>query len=632
MQEPELENLAFADDSIVPKIVNITRAPTQKECLIKANEYFQKIQKKGFAQKLDPSENIISRNLERRSKKRQKELAEAKEFPNDKSVILNSTLPQHAASALPMTPNIRARTAIRQRREMGNLQTEINNWMNSRIIRTFLREFRTLPFKQSSYYTEVEKSFTQQVEAVITEMFQKGLIGRIGFDQNIDSSAATKFFHSHVKLIRRDLIFACIREFKIDQSKMSKALKAEFSYNIIYNKNDYKKPMILGTDENMMDLQISTILDRFPPNYRADFNKKISQETVDSIYSGTSNIIINEINMVLPPQAKTTPVSPREKRAETPSPPILVKKPRAVLSRPIPSTPQVQRRNKQQPQPQPEAKPRTLFEIKHEPLPRNQLIKNYWNMFDPLNRENKGTNYAQQLSDITDNLTFDFDAEEAEEPDPIIDLPEHEIKKVETKIMPEEEPKEFVVAKSETKKEEKNENYTPGDLVDQRNMSLASKTKEDINKLLKSPLIDELLDSKDDNLHDRLSVIWDELGFTAKQKLSMALKYTSETTHATSLADSISLWEDILVAVKYYLEQYKEVKRTVSFSAGRDDIDPSILNDYFKDLETAESNVRSFNSRLKNLSGDTILINGKDIFTVFEKHRKKLRMIRNGQN
>ena len=627
MQEPGNNDLAFADDSLVPCTVDITHAPTQKECLIKANEYFQKVQKKGFARRLDPSENIISRNIERRSKKRQKELTEAKSIPNEKSVILNSTLPQHAASAFPMTPNIRARTAIRQHREIGNLQTEINNWMNSRIVRIFLRELRTLPYKEDGYFAEAEKSFTQQVEAVITEMFQNGLIGRIGFDQNIDSSIATKHFHAQVKLIRRDVIFTCIREYKIDQNKMSKALKAEFSYNMSLTR-DNKKPMVLATDESMMDFQISTILDRFPPNYRADFNTKLNQESIDSIYNGTSNIIINEINMVLPPQAKTTPVSPREARAETPSPTILHKKPKAVLSRPIPSTPQVSRRKKQ---PQ-DTKPRSIFEIKHEPLPRNQLIKNYWNLFDPLNRENKGANYAQQLSEITENLTFDFEAEETEEPDPIIDLPEREIKKAETTIKTEDEPKDFVVAKFETKKEEKDENFTSKDLVDQRNMSLANQTKEDINKLLKSPLIDELLESKDDSLHDRLSVIWDELGFTAKQKLNMALKYTSETTHTISLSDSISLWEDILVAVKYYLEQYRELKRTVSFSAGRDDIDSSILNEYYKDLETAESNVRSFNSRLKNLSGDTILINGKDILTVFEKHKRKLRMIRNGQN
>ena len=686
-------NFDDINDRMVPHMVAIAEPPSTKESLEKAKLNIDKEIESGFVTKKSADDDIIKRYLDKETKK---SLYEARPLLNPKP------LPRRAKTAFPGRKKSKASTrqnflAFHEQLTEEGVSEEYLTWRGLHQTRMVLEELRRLPYDGKDVFTQVQKTFYRYVDAVVDDMKKRGMFGHPGsrISKNPVTPENLRYFSTELKKIRKNVIYSNIRSYNLNLEKLSHSLKTEFGITDLTYFYDMKRKE-MKEEDRLMQAHLSHVIKKFPPNYQGDFNPK-RKDNPDKIFSKANKVMLEEIEFNLPKQAQTTPVSPRQanhgtKLSETPSflenSILNPKRSRIIFSRPVTSSAHVSPKTSQtvlslnsktdeilknspiinqKPDPPNESRkisraqtsvskrrtrspksrqtanqtPSIFDNIKADPLPQDQLISNYWSLFDPLPRSNEEHNYAEQIAAITEGFDFELPERKIDDKNLVpFELPEYKEVAKTNASFEEVLPHYFVAnalfpkdierdkAKAEEEKEEKP--LTEEELIAERDM-ISKRTKEDIEKVMASPILQNIMDDNnddEDDLHKRLSKVWDELGFTASQKLEMVIRYTSDGLNNATLGESIAIWEEILQSVRTYNARYDELKNIVKFTSRRDD-DDQILDTYLIDLSKAEDNIKTLNFRLKMMSGDSVLIGGEELPIVFAKRREKLKTLFN---
>ena len=258
-------------------------------------------------------------------------------------------------------------------------------------------------------------------------------------------------------------------------------------------------------------------------------------------------------------------------------------------------------------------------------LSRQEMISTYFDLYDPLkDRVPNQKNYSDQLYQISSSANFDFttsNSEDVEVPAVDIDLS----KKSYIEYSFDEKVPEY--AKHENHEEEEKEIPQPVkvNLLQQPRHKIDHDI--DMAMLLNSPLIATLLSNDDDDeedLHARINKVFDELGFSAKQKLDLALKYSDTESNGITLTDAVFNWERILDCYKLYEKTYQEVKSQLKVATGYDLADDSFIETKKKMLDNAELKMKSVMNRYEEMIGGPLFIKGHDIESIFKKRKNSL--------
>jgi hypothetical protein len=125
------------------------------------------------------------------------------------------------------------------------------------------------------------------------------------------------------------------------------------------------------------------------------------------------------------------------------------------------------------------------------------------------------------------------------------------------------------------------------------------------------------------SLHDRMSRVWDNLGFSIQQKLEMAVKYSGGSEDVTKFTEAVVIWENAYATVLAWEKAYKEYKDVIRMEMNSITKAQS-LERFRMQLETAERNVVEVTTTLKMQFNDDFVIRRKKAADLMEMRRAKL--------
>ena len=132
---------------------------------------------------------------------------------------------------------------------------------------------------------------------------------------------------------------------------------------------------------------------------------------------------------------------------------------------------------------------------------------------------------------------------------------------------------------------------------------------------------------KGDTPTDRLQIVWQKLGFTPQQKLSLLVKYTSNTDESFKLHDSYQHWEQCLTFANQYHNAYKSIKDFLMYEYGGFSHQATILKSLLKNMNLAEENLLDAEKHLREEYGDDLIVHRKRASDLVLQRREKISSI-----
>ena len=155
---------------------------------------------------------------------------------------------------------------------------------------------------------------------------------------------------------------------------------------------------------------------------------------------------------------------------------------------------------------------------------------------------------------------------------------------------------------------------------------MANRKPKDV-KFLQEQTASVMKTGEDKGTHKRLKAIWNTLGFTAQQKLDMAIKYTNDTDECGKFAGAVSLWEEVDEAVEAYEEKHADLKKFLKIEQVAATRNMTALNDLRSAYQDAETRVREISETLRNTFGDDLVLRRKRALDLCTSRDAKLRLL-----
>lgn len=135
--------------------------------------------------------------------------------------------------------------------------------------------------------------------------------------------------------------------------------------------------------------------------------------------------------------------------------------------------------------------------------------------------------------------------------------------------------------------------------------------------------------SKKSNLIvSKLQEIWENLGFSVQQKISLLVKYTSSAEESQKLNEALNFWEMTFDIVSRYNNSYHELKDFINFEAPTSKHVRATCEMFKQQIEICEENVKQIADNLLQTFGDELIINKKKIQQIIpQRHKKMVEMI-----
>lgn len=563
--------LNMEKDEVLSQLVPLDDVPSTQDYYERANNFLEKQKSQKFFIETEPESNIVQDYMKNEPK--------IKSVPNKNF----PSLINHPETKLtPKRPSTKKEK--RYSTPIPKTAFDIDSWRNQETFLKALDEIRNLPFTLEPYRDESIKQFNDQMINIIIEMHSAKLINPFS-RSHVYSKSAINYFNSAIKSLRKRFIGNLISKNRIITDFLNSTLRMEF---IIEENKPIEEPKAI-TEEKLMKKQINEITSQFPPSYQPHIETLPKPE----------DLLREKKNL-----AKSQPVTPVKDSSKK-----LIRKKTTRSSCVYKSTP--------------------VIPLSHSSLlpklnmSRSDLISTYFDQCDPLlTRTKSRANLATQLSSIADSANFEFDlSHEIDFEVPQIDidvLQQHDRKNIFEEKLP-----EYSLQSPQNEEEEKAEEIK----VDLMNKPRSTAERDaTIKMLMSSPLIASLLSDEnvDENLHERLNSIFDEFGFSTKQRIEIAVKYSDYESNGLSMNEAVLNWEAILKAVKNYDAVYKGIKESMKTVASSNLSDETYTNHVRLTLNTAENNVKAMLNRYREMIGGHLVIRGNDIEYIFSKRNKKL--------
>lgn len=126
----------------------------------------------------------------------------------------------------------------------------------------------------------------------------------------------------------------------------------------------------------------------------------------------------------------------------------------------------------------------------------------------------------------------------------------------------------------------------------------------------------------------KLQEIWENLGFSVQQKISLLVKYTSSTEESQRLNEALNFWELTFEIVSRYNDSYQNLKDFIRFEAPTSHYAKSTCEMLKQQVESCEENVKQIAENLLATFGDELIIKKKTVQQIIPgRHKKMMDMI-----
>jgi len=590
LNDDQLENikLLYGPDPSIPVYSDLVIPPTPQESSMKATQYLHKTKEKFFGS------NRNSELLKNQALRNLKKTASGKSIDNPVSPQPNRLKPDAYFFTDPFH----------------------NIWQTSNTVTTIVQELRRLPYFLQGIQSDVEYRFREEVVAIVHKMDRKGLL-KVKGKSKIQLNGSMTYFVTEVYQARRNIIVSLIKDHVIDPSLLTEKQINEFSESIpkqhALTDNISTRSYVSVTDnERHLSDFLGHINEIFPPCYRHD-------DEMDMTFSETRNTVISRLSesrdydFSIPPPAATVPVSPRalnEPRNMIVSDFSLFIKPKPKFAQTAPVSPK---------------KSLIVFADHSEKKQRlwdNDQNEKFWKLSDPLHNSRTKTekHHIKILSSIVEEAQFpvpEFDPSSAIVPDLSFE------RKNSSKSILKENPSTFM----------KSNNYHLRNSIINTESGQCLINGNDYGTVDPEAMafLKEISEADDGTTgiqtHNKLNQIWDQLGFTVMQKLSMVVKYSSDPDESSKLGDALCYWEQALDTVHNYDKEYKDLKNLLRFENGQEEHNITFFQNILKNTRTLEDSLTRINSILMANYGDELKIKQETVSDLIFKRRMKIQKI-----
>lgn len=126
----------------------------------------------------------------------------------------------------------------------------------------------------------------------------------------------------------------------------------------------------------------------------------------------------------------------------------------------------------------------------------------------------------------------------------------------------------------------------------------------------------------------KLQEIWENLGFSVQQKISLLVKYTSSIEESQRLNEALNFWEMTFNIVLRYNDSYRELKDFIKIEAPTSKNARATCEMFKQQIENCEENVKQIAENLLLTFGDELIINRKTVQQIIpQRHKKMMEMI-----
>ena len=317
---------------------------------------------------------------------------------------------------------------------------------------------------------------------------------------------------------------------------------------------------------------------------------------------------------------------------------------------------------------------------------RDDIIKTYWMDTDPLQKVRQGNAYnaVGALANITNGFSFEhkepvFTKEELYYPFTPPKQPETPQKQeIKPEIKLEEKPKEnekdkekkenarlmpseplllkfwstaqfenTIDPNEEEEEKEKSENdpkQRPPAIVnagDQNNnnssstitfdakdlISMTNKREAALEYLKNYGAVDLTTNSLGDEEFERLKKIWDRLGFTTAQKLSLVSKYSQSIEDTKKLYESLGFWETTFTSVDHFKKSYRLLRDYLKYESYSKQTFSGPLKELIVEFLRAQHLLIQNAENLQKLYGDELIIKGHPYRFELDMKKEKIRQM-----
>ena len=474
-------------------------------------------------------------------------------------------------------------------------------WQDIGTVKNIIKEFKTFPFKNKNYFSEVELRFREEIASLVHRMERKGFLNDHK-KSRFEAYDSMNYFVKKVFKLRKKTIEKLIFNEIIEKFKLKKELKKEFNIEdpIEVKTEEIKSPSISILDFEDPDRYLSDyighLVKEFPPSYQHDDELDMTNPKKRLNFFNNKFISLDFNNFIQPPAA-TVPVSPRDNSnnklnltIEIPDNNDFYKPNLKLLSKTAPVSPKL-------------IKPEKKNFFKNQ----NINLESFWQHSDPLHniRKESNSNHVKVLSNISSNLTFE--------------IPLFDPKKIKIPLINENN-NDFNNNNIKTNKSIRN--------FSSINDSLKIKDKP-LTELETMQILNEASELDDgetgSQTHKKLNLIWDQLGFTVLEKLSMVVKYTEDPKESSKLGDALHFWNQALETVVHYDKDYSDIKNFIRYQKGQNENNSLLLEKMLKNLKYIEESLIRINNILFTSYGDEIRIRQSTLNNLISKRKLKIK-------
>ena len=133
---------------------------------------------------------------------------------------------------------------------------------------------------------------------------------------------------------------------------------------------------------------------------------------------------------------------------------------------------------------------------------------------------------------------------------------------------------------------------------------------------------DYIPNGKGDRFCESLQRVWNELGFTVKQRLAHVVKYTEDVSESAKLEDALHDWNLALSYAKRYERSYQEYKRMLRQTVFK--ITPEQMRIAKKAIETNAQSLEMIGRQLQVKFDDELIYRGVSVGELFQKRTSKI--------
>lgn len=122
----------------------------------------------------------------------------------------------------------------------------------------------------------------------------------------------------------------------------------------------------------------------------------------------------------------------------------------------------------------------------------------------------------------------------------------------------------------------------------------------------------------------KLQKVWDQLGFSIRQKLDLVLKYTKTVEDSQRLKEALNCWELTFDVVQLYQSSYTNIKDFIKLEAKTTKRAKYILNQMKSELTAHEQSLIQISSHLKTAFDDDLIVHRHSVQELIEMRQNKV--------